>query len=42
MNRFLKLAAIALLLGIGSTLFAQDKKDEKDPVYQIMSRLTPR
>ena len=35
MNRFIKLAALALLLGIGSTLFAQDKKEEKDPVYQI-------
>ncbi len=35
MNRFMKLAALVLLLGTGSTLFAQDNKDEKAPVYQI-------
>ena len=32
MNRILKLVAVALLLGTGSTLFAQDKEE---PVYQI-------
>ena len=36
MNKFMRLAAIALLLGIGSPLFAQEQeKEEKEPVYQI-------
>ena len=34
MNKILRLAAVALLLGTGSTLVAQDK-EEKEPVYQI-------
>ena len=34
MNKLMKLAALALLLSTGSTLFAQEKEEEK-PVYQI-------
>ena len=34
MKRFVKLAALALLLGMGTTLVAQDA-EEKEPVYQI-------
>ena len=41
MNKLMKLAAFALLLGTGSTLFAQDK-EEKDPVYQITETVNVR
>ena len=34
MNRFVKLAALALLLGMGSTVVAQEA-EEKEPIYQI-------
>ena len=34
MNKFVKLAAVALLFGTSATLFAQEKEEE-NPVYQI-------
>lgn len=35
MSRLLKLVAVALLLGTGSVVLAQDANEEKEPVYQI-------
>ena len=35
MNRFVKLAALMLLLGTGSALVAQEAEEEKKPIYQI-------
>ena len=38
MKRFVKLAAIALLLGVGTTLVAQEA-EKKESVYQITETL---
>ena len=35
MSRLLKVVAVALLLGTGSVVLAQDANEEKEPVYQI-------
>ena len=35
MNKFLKVAAIALLSVMGTTLFAQEAKEKEEPVYRI-------
>ena len=39
MKRLVKYFAISLLLGIGSVAFAQEEKEEKEPVYQITETL---
>ena len=39
MNRFIKFAAVALLMGTASTLFVQEKEEEK-PIYQFTETVT--
>ena len=41
MNRFVKLAALVLLFGTGTTLFAQEN-EEKEPVYKITETVNVR
>ena len=42
MNKVIRFAAVALLLGTGTALMAQNKEEEKEPIYQITETVNVR